>query len=172
MTFLLQMAGLPGSGKTALAQAIGRCTGAVVLDKDVIMAGAMRGGVAPELAGGVAYEVGFDLAASLLSDGHDVVLDSPANFLAIREKGRGIACVAGAKYCIIECVVSRELAEERLRGRRPQHELHPATLEGQDLDFDRPGTAPLFEPRLELDGALPTEANLPLALEYIGYGQG
>jgi len=170
--FLLQMAGLPGSGKTALAAAIGRCTAAVVIDKDVIMAGAMRAGVSEEISGAAAYEVGLELAASLLAAGHDVILDSPANFVVIREKGRAIACAAGARYYIIECVVSRELAEQRLTGREPLHSLHPNTLAGLDLDFERPGTAPLSEPRLELDSSLPTETNLARAREYIGHDPG
>jgi len=172
MTFLLQMAGLPGSGKSALAAEIGRRTGAVVIDKDVIMAGAMRAGVAKEDSGAVAYEVGYDLAASILSSGHSVILDSPANFVRIREQGNAAADDAGAGYYIIECVVPRELAEERIKDRRPTHALHPSTLEGLDVDFERPGTAPLNEPRLVLDGSLSTEELLPHALEYIGHGEG
>jgi predicted kinase len=172
VTFLLQMAGLPGSGKSALAAAVGRCTGAVVIDKDVIMAGAMRAGVAREDSGAVAYEVGYDLASSILGAGHSVILDSPANFVRIREQGSAVASEAGASYYIIECVVTRELAEERIKGRRPTHALHPSTLDGLDVDFDRPGTAPLDEPRLVLDGSLSTEELLPHALEYIKHGQG
>jgi hypothetical protein len=65
--------------------------------------------------------------------------------------------------------VSQELAEERIKDRRPTHALHPSTLDGLDVDFKRPGTAPLNERRLVLDGSLSTEELLPLALEYIGY---
>jgi predicted kinase len=166
------MAGLPGSGKSGLAAEIGRSTGAVVIDKDVIMAGAMRAGVTEDLAGATAYEVGLELAASLLRAGHDVILDSPATFVMIREKGSTIAIEAGASYYIIECVVSQELAEERLHERQPMHSLHPETLKGLDVDFERPGTAPLDEPRLMLDGSQPAETNLAQALAYIGHGQG
>jgi predicted kinase len=172
MRFLLQMAGMPGSGKTAIAQAVGHCTGAVVIDKDLIMAGAMNAGVPGATAGAAAYEVGFELAASFLRAGHSVILDSPANFVAIRERGSGLASDVGVAYFVIECAVSRHLSEERLKAREPVHALHPSSLHGIDTGFERAGTAPLSEPHLQLDSSRPIEINVARALEYIGHGQG
>ena len=42
--FLLQMAGMPGSGKSALARLIGRSTKAIVIDKDVLKTAALEAG--------------------------------------------------------------------------------------------------------------------------------
>ncbi|MCH7580762.1 MAG: ATP-binding protein, partial [Chloroflexi bacterium] len=64
--FLLQMAGVPGSGKSALARLIGRGAKAVVLDKDVLKTAALEGGADEELASGVAYDTFFALAGHLL----------------------------------------------------------------------------------------------------------
>ena len=64
--FLLQMAGAPGSGKSALARLIGRCTDAVVIDKDVLKTAALEAGADDTLAGGIAYEAFFALADHLL----------------------------------------------------------------------------------------------------------
>ena len=53
--FLLQMAGMPGSGKSALARLIGRSTKAIVLDKDVLKTAALEAGADEKLASGIAY---------------------------------------------------------------------------------------------------------------------
>src|SRR3954471_22916751 len=97
------MAGLTGSGKTALSRAIGSETGAAVIDKDVIMGAAQRFGVEPVQTGPLAYEVGWDLARSMLANRMSVLLDYPASFVAIRETGACIAREACAAYYIIEC---------------------------------------------------------------------
>jgi predicted kinase len=73
--FLLQMAGLPGSGKTTLSREIGRRTGALGIDKDLIMGAAERSGIAPAQLGGPAYEIGYDLARSLLATAHSEALE-------------------------------------------------------------------------------------------------
>jgi predicted kinase len=166
--FLLQMAGLPGSGKTTLSRAIGRSTGAAVIDKDVTMAAAERFGIEPGRLGGLAYEVGYDLARSILANRLSVVLDSPANFTMIRDKGACIANETGASYFIIECVVPAPVADERITSRRAAHSLHPTTLAGLDTRFARPGTSPLTEAHLALDTTRPFDECLRAALEYIG----
>jgi predicted kinase len=170
--FLLQMAGIPGSGKSAIARGVGACTNAVVLDKDLLMAAMMRSGVPDAVSGGAAYELGFDLARAFLSDGHNVILDTPANFVAIREKGSAAARQSCAGYFIIECQIARPVAGLRIASREPLHALHPVSLEGLDLDFERPDTAPLCEPHLALDTAQDFDACLKQALEYIGYDAG
>jgi predicted kinase len=165
--FLLQMAGLPGTGKTALSRAVGRETSAAVIDKDVIMSAAERFGIEPDRLGALAYEVGYGLARSILANGLSVVIDSPANFTRIREEGRCIAADAGAAYRIIECLAPSDVAESRLTDREALHSLHPQTLVGQDLTHSRPGTSPLSEPHLALDTTRPFGQCLREALEYI-----
>lgn len=164
--FLLQMAGESGSGKSTLARAIAGATGAVVLDEDVIMSAAMAAGVEKPLAGAVAYEAGFDLARSVLEQGHSVIFDSAAFFVRIREKGRTIAAAADADYRLIECDLSSvEQRQARLR-ERPPLPSQPAAVE-EALTGDRPGTAPLTEPRLTLDTSRPLEEQVALALAYL-----
>jgi predicted kinase len=166
--FLLQMAGLTGSGKTSLSRAIGGSTGAAVIDKDVIMGAAERFGIAPPQLGGLAYEVGWDLTRSMLANRMSVVLDYPASFVQIRDKGARIAREASADYYIIECFAPEAVADERIRDRTPAHSLHPTTRAGQDNTYSRPGTAPLTEPHLTLDTTRPLDVCLREALEYIG----
>jgi predicted kinase len=163
--FLLQMHGTSGAGKTTLAFAIGRETGAVVIDKDILKAGMLDNGVAEEIAGPTAYSIFFDFARSLLAQGFSVVLDSPASFTYIRERGAALAEAASARYRIIECRLGdlNEL-QRRLDGRVARASQPTQAFIGMDR---RPGTSPVTEPRLWVDMSRPVEANVPLAVEYI-----
>ena len=67
--FLLQMAGQPGSGKSALARLIAKRTGAVALDKDVLKTAALDAGADESSAGKIAYEGFLALASHLLGQG-------------------------------------------------------------------------------------------------------
>lgn len=115
---LVQMAGSPGVGKTALARALGRNVGALVLDKDVIKSALLDAEVEWRAAGAAAHEVMFELADSLLAQCQSVVLDSPSHFAGIPQRGSAIAVVRGAQYRFIECVCD-DLGEisRRLIGR-------------------------------------------------------
>jgi predicted kinase len=171
--FLLQMAGHSGTGKSTLARAIARETGAALLDKDVIMAGAMRAGVDNVLAAQAAYEVGWGLARSSLSVGQSVILDNAAYFVSIREKGDEIAREFGARYYIIECILRDQREQEaRLAARTRSHSLQPTSLDGFDRYYSRAGTAPISEPHLEIDTGQPLPICVEEALAYIGHDAG
>lgn len=166
--FLLQMAGFTGSGKSTLAGAISGHTGAVVIDKDVIMAGALKAGVSDALAGPMAYDVSWELARFHLASGRSVILDNPASFMELRSPGQKIAKQAKVPYRIIECVVAdRTEQERRVKARKRLHRLHPVSLNGVDLDYSRPGTAPIQEPRLVLDTTQSHFECLKQALTYL-----
>jgi predicted kinase len=161
------MAGTSAAGKTTLAFAIGRATGAVVIDKDIIKGGMLDGGVPEEIAGPTAYDVFLDLGRSLLSQGFSVVLDSPANFESVRDRGRAIADDEMAEYYIIRCVLTDLDEIQRRMDLRATRSSQPtvAALEG----YQRPGTSPLHEPHLVLDMSRPLEDTLADALAYLGY---
>jgi len=164
------MAGMPGSGKSTLARAISEATGAIVLDKDVIKSAALNSGAEEALAAPLAYEVLFDLAADLARSGHSLVLDSPAFFASIPGKGSGIAAETGAFYRIIECVAPEAVLAKRLSARQPMPSQWGALL---PIDpYGRPGTAPLSQPRLEVDTTLPVSDCLARSLAYLRDGQG
>ena len=92
--FLLQMTGEPGSGKSTLAKAIGRETGAIVIDKDIIKSRILDGDEfgldeLPELiAAPLHHALVFDLAGAFLSQGFSVVIDGAAFFPQVRTRGR------------------------------------------------------------------------------------
>lgn len=119
---LIQMAGAPGSGKSTLAAALGRQLGLIVVDKDLVKSALLGQEVAWEAAGRAAGEVCYELARSLLAQGHSVILDGPSHYPEIPVRGLALARGAGARYRLIECVcddldeVGRRLASRtRLR---------------------------------------------------------
>jgi predicted kinase len=156
--FLLQMAGEPGSGKSALARVIGRRTGAVVLDKDVLKTAAVRAGAEETLAGGIAYEAFFALADHLLGQGLSVVLDSPSYFETIPAKGQALAAERGITYHFVECVCAdRAELERRLAGRPGLDSVGP---------FGRATVAPPGA-YLRVDTLQPIERCLEVVLELL-----
>jgi predicted kinase len=162
--FLLQMAGVPGSGKSALARLIGRTTGAVVLDKDVLKTAALEAGAGETLAGPLAYEAFFALADHLLGQDMSVVLDSPSFWETIPAKGAAIAEARMVPYYFIECYCTdREELARRLRD-RPRLRSNPGE---EAVDIDAQTTAPPGA-YLGIDTTQPIERCLELALDYLG----
>ena len=161
--FLLQMAGEPGSGKSALARVIGRRTGAVVLDKDVLKTAALHAGAEEALAGSLAYEAFFDLAGHLLGQGLSVVLDSPSFYHTIPEKGQAVADKRGVRYHFVECMCDDKAELERRLAGRPRLDSQPGATESADRDT----VAPLGA-YLRVDTLQPIERCLELVLEYVG----
>ncbi len=162
--FLLQMAGMPGSGKSALARVLGRRAGAVAIDKDVLKSAALAAGVAEAQAGAVAYETMFALAGHLLGQGWSVILDSPSFWDTIPEKGAAIAAERHVPYYFIECFCpdTHELAR-RLHD-RPRLASHPGE---EALDVERQTLTPTG-PYLRVDTTQPLERCLEIALDYLG----
>ncbi len=162
--FLLQMAGAPGSGKSAVARLIGRATDAVVLDKDVLKTAALEAGVEEPAAGSVAYEAFFALAAHLLGQDRSVVLDSPSFWETIPPRGAAIAADRHMPYYFIECLCDdRDELSRRLR-ERPRLASNPGE---ESLDAGAETFAP-SGPYLRLDTTQPIDRCLALALEYLG----
>jgi len=157
------MAGAPGSGKSALARMIGRCTSAAVIDKDVLKTAALEAGAEEELAAGIAYEAFFALADQLLGQGLSVILDSPSFWDTIPAKGAALAERRQVPYYFIECVCAdgEELAR-RLRD-RPRLSSQPAQPIDQAWQTIAPPGA-----YLRIDTTQPIERCLAVALEYLG----
>lgn len=163
--FLLQMAGVPGSGKSALARVIGRTTGAVVIDKDILKTAALNAGVEESLAGAAAYEAFFSLAAHLLGQGLSVVLDSPSFLETIPENGAAIASERLVPYSFIECVCADRMELARRLRERTRLLSNPGE---EALDDKRETVAPPG-PYLRIDTTQPIERCLELALDYVGF---
>lgn len=166
--FLLQMAGVPGSGKSALARVIGHRTGAIVIDKDVLKSALMDVGVAESEAGGIAYEAFFALADHILGQEQPVILDSPSFWEQIPAKGSAIAHKRAVPYYFIECVCAdREELARRLR-ERARLASNPGD-EALDAEWETKTPPGAY---LRIDTTQPLERCLALALDYLGVADG
>ena len=170
VSFLLQMHGESGAGKSTLALAVGRATGAVVLDKDRIKAPLLEGGLDDTLAGGLTYNVAWLLLESMLAQGLSVVMDSPAFWPRIIEKGEALASATDASYYVIECVCKDAVEQERRLASRQRLVSQPVSRAALAVALGRPGgVRELSHPHLCIDTTKPLNDCLREALRYIGY---
>ena len=162
--FLLQMAGLPGSGKSALARLIGRSTKAVVLDKDVLKTATLEAGADEKLASGIAYDTFFALAGHMLGQGWSVVLDSPSFWETIPKRGGEIAGSRYVPYFFIECYCDdgKELA------RRLRERTRTVSQPGEEILDESLKTITPPDAHLRVDTEQPIDHSLSIALDYLG----
>jgi len=163
------MAGLPGSGKTALALALGRSLGWPVIDKDSLKSPMLTTGISNDLAGPASYAVLLELADDLLIRQHlSAILDSPGRFPFVLVRVQTISAQAGAALKIIRCVASRELREQRLveRVARPSQWTTNADLTLTD-EQERQMFAHLPTDTLLVDTSNSFEQCVAMALAYI-----
>ena len=111
-TTLYIFSGLPGSGKTALSQALARHVGATHLRIDTIEQ-ALRD-LCSFAVQGEGYRLAYRLAADNLRLGMSVVADSCNPIELTRREWEDAASGAGARYVNIEVVCS-DLPEHRQR---------------------------------------------------------
>lgn len=106
-----------GSGKSTVADAVARATHAVSLDHDTTKTAVLAAGVLHPPAGAASYEVLFALAEDLGRQGHSVIIDSPAAYASIPERGLALAEELALPYFFVECDCPEELASQRVSSR-------------------------------------------------------
>jgi predicted kinase len=110
---LIVLSGLPGSGKSTVAEGLSRALSVPVLSVDPIEAAMWRGGLAKAQTGIVAYDVAVALAAEHLRLGHSVIADAVNPVEAPRAAWRNLAAKYRAGLKIIECVCADEAVHRR-----------------------------------------------------------
>ena len=167
--FLLQMSGLPGSGKSTIAREVGARYGAVVVDLDVIRSAVLDGGVSIEASGRVAYPVMFSLARSLLDQGVSVVIDSPCGYDEILATGRAIADGRGIAYKYVEShtddltlIDHRLTSRIPLRSQRRGISVHAVDAGDADTDGDQLFQTWLQRTKRPVDDYLQVDAAKPI----------
>ncbi|RDI39103.1 AAA family ATPase [Falsibacillus pallidus] len=119
--FFLQMSGFPGSGKSTLARLIAKETSAVIVDHDIVKSAlleSMNDSIEAKVAGKISYNIDWSLIDFHLSQGHNVIFDSPCLYSEMVQKGLDLTEKYGAEYKYVECLVDDfHLINERLKTR-------------------------------------------------------
>lgn|SRR5512143_1588337 len=162
---LIIVCGLPGTGKTTLAQELARRRSAVLLSSDVIRKRIFPAPSYSEEEKATVYEEMARMCLVALKGGKNVVADATFYKEGLRERFRSMAAEAGTEAFVILCLLEEAEAEERL-GRRGGGGPSDA-----DIEVHRRMRAQ-FEPvsgeHLEMDASLPLRKRVEMAERFVG----
>jgi predicted kinase len=165
---LIVVSGLPGSGKSMVAEVISRSLSLPVFSIDPIEAAMWRGGLARSQTGIAAYVVAMTLADEHLRLGHSVIIDAVNPVEAPRAGWRDLAAKHQADLKIIECAcadeaVHRRRIEARVRAIDGMPEITWARVLERRAEYQ-----PWTDERLTLDTSVDAPGKLlAAALSYL-----
>lgn len=166
---LVVMTGLPGTGKSAIAEAVARSLPAPVFSVDPLEALLLRAGIDREQRSDIAaYDLAAALAKSQLEVGQSAVVDAVNAWERLRRWFLGLAEAVGAPSALIETTCS----DRRLHRERFEH--RDRTIEGwvyeptwRDVQLRMLEYEPSSLERLVLDSVDPLEENTRAAIEFV-----
>lgn len=162
------IAGLPASGKSTVADDLGRALNCAVLGVDQVEAAMWRAGVSPaQPTHHAAYLAVEALAAQQLMLGHDVIVDAVNGPEEARAQWRDLAArqAAGLRFVEVQCG-DDEVYRGRLAHRTRHIEGMPEpTWEG--VLRRRATFPPWTDERLVIDSVHGRDENLQTALRYL-----
>lgn len=116
---LICTSGLPGSGKTTVAERLSARLSLPLLSVDPIEAAMWCWGIPKDMTGRAAYGIVRAVAGEQLRLGLSVVVDAVNPVEAAREMWRSLAREQGAELVVIECVCAdTALHRKRVEGRQ------------------------------------------------------
>jgi predicted kinase len=165
---LIVVSGLPGTGKSALADRIGLELGAVVLSVDPIEAAMLESGIERSFATGyAAYRIVSTIVEANLALGQTLIVDAVSSVAAAKAWWPVLASTAGVSLAIIECICSdSELHRSRLEARVRGLGSFPEPS-WDDVERRREEWVPWTIPDLVVDAVRPLDVNVLEALAYV-----
>ena len=169
---LIVFSGLPCTGKSTVAEAVGRQLGIPVFAKDWLEATLKRCGWGQEESnsqnlGYTGYELLTTLAQRQLSLGQSAILDSVASLESTRIQWRNLAQTHNAVWRVIECICS-DSAIHRARLAERQRQIPGwRELDWSEIERVQAYYEPWSDERLILDTADLLERNIETALTYL-----
>lgn len=164
---LLLIAGLPGSGKSTVAELLAPRLGYTLLSADPIEAAMLKSGLPRSFETGLAaYLVAEDLAGVQLAHRLSVIIDAVCAVQEARTMWVKLAERYQARLIILECVLASEIHRQRVETRVRNLYGLPEIL-WEDVERRREVYLPWQEKRLILDTAQEAAQILQQALTYI-----
>lgn len=167
---LIVFSGLPGTGKSTLAEAVGKHFAIPVFAKDWLEGTLMMSGLVPSdrdmPLGFAGYQLLTTLAERQLMLSQSVILDSVASTQTIRETWKRLAERYQADWRVIECICSDESFHRSQLTRRMRHIPGWHELEWPDVERVKGYYLPWEEERLILDMMDSFGDNLIQAISY------
>jgi predicted kinase len=164
---IIAVSGLPGSGKSTVAEGIAEKLGLPIFSVDPIESSIIQSGIQRSFETGLAaYLVAESLAAEQLKLDLSVVIDAVNSAKEARDMWRNLAEKCHSKLIIIECGLNAELHKKRIESRvRAMHGIPEVTW--KNVEDRRKEYLPWDEDRLVLDTSGNIKNILDEALEYI-----
>lgn len=168
---LIIIAGLPGSGKSTIAESLAEKLATPLFSVDPIESAIIKSGLERSFETGLAaYIVAETLASEQLKRGLSVIIDAVSPVQEARDMWHSLARTQNATLIIIECVLEKEQHKQRIEARiRNMHGMPEVTWE--DVEKRRKIYLPWKEERLALDTADTHEKSVKKALDYIHRGE-
>ena len=171
--WIVVMAGLPGSGKSTIAEILASRVGATVVSVDPIESAILSAGIdADQPTGLAAYLVAETIAESVLQGGHSVVVDAVNAVEPARMQWGNLAERSGAILRVVEVVCSdealhRERLDKRVRGLPHLEELTWRAVEQSLEGYETWTGTTASMPRVTIDSAQPLGANVEAAVAFV-----
>jgi predicted kinase len=165
---LIVFSGLPGTGKSALAQRVGQALGVAVLSVDPIESAIVRAGIAHGFETGLAaYMVVETVADAQLGLAQSAIVDAVNAVEPAKDMWRRLAAKHETALFVIACHCSdTELHRERLRARRRGLDGVPEPT-WEQVERRRLESAAWTEPVLAIDSVASLESNLARVLAWL-----
>jgi predicted kinase len=165
---LIVVSGLPGTGKSVLADRLGQELGAVVLSVDPIEAAMLESGIEQSFATGyAAYRIVSTIVEANLALGQTLIVDAVSGVAEAKAWWPALALEAGVSLAVIECICSdsrlhRLRLERRVRGLGSFPEPSWDDVERRLEEW-----VPWTIPHLVVDAIRPLDVNVAEALAYV-----
>ncbi|HEX7885884.1 MAG TPA: AAA family ATPase [Phenylobacterium sp.] len=165
---LVVLGGLPGAGKSSVAEGVARQLPAAIISVDPIEAAMWRSGLERSATGIAAYDVAVALAGEQLKAGLSAVADAVNPVESARAMWRELSAAHDASLAFIEVVCSdrglhQRRIEARVRAIPGMSEITWEQVDARTREFE-----PWAEPHLVLDSATDSPERLHAqAIAYI-----